>query len=64
MMEDARWMMEDTGFSKFEVASSECLKLKKEEFRFELSTPHFTLPTSLLDTRYWMYDAGCRMEDQ
>lgn len=37
------------GFSKFEVTSLECLKLRKEEFRFELSTPHFTLRTSLLD---------------
>ena len=41
--------MLDVGFSKFEVTSSECLKLRKEEFRFELSTPRFTLPISLLD---------------
>jgi len=41
------------GFSKFEVTSLECLKLRKEEFRFELSTPHFTLRTSLLDAGCW-----------
>ena len=53
----------DTGFSKFEVTSSECLKLRKEEFRFKLSTLHFTLPTSMLDAGYSMQDTGCKIQD-